>query len=210
MKFHTWDEHQHGGRLICVNVWRQLQTENCEEFILETGMKCSCGKIFQPAYRDLGFSDRDLGKPGHPLVWTHRKFFKGFKGKARSRKPGQHGQPGSYEEALRLWMKFYFIHCNRRLLQCLRTGKETVSFRIARGDVWLRRASYYNDERSGYSKCWDSVTAAKCCKYTSHLRKVIPTVVQREGKVSGFFLNEQTAPLGATNITSLGLPCWLT
>ena len=116
MKFHTWDEHQHGGRLICVNVWRQLQTENCEEFILETGMKCSCGKIFQPAYRDLGFSDRDLGKPGHPLVWTHRKFYKGFKGKARSWKPGQHGQPGSYEEALRLWMKFYFIHCNRRLL----------------------------------------------------------------------------------------------
>ena len=54
---------------------------------------------------------------------------------------------------------------------------------------------------------WDSVTAAKCCKCTSHLRKVIPTVVQREGKVSGFFLNEQTAPLGATNFTSLGLPC---
>ena len=28
MKFHTWDEHQHGGRLICINVWRQLQTDN--------------------------------------------------------------------------------------------------------------------------------------------------------------------------------------
>ena len=28
MKFHTWDEHQHGGHLICINVWRLLQTEN--------------------------------------------------------------------------------------------------------------------------------------------------------------------------------------
>ena len=24
----TWDGHQHGGRLTCINVWRQLQTEN--------------------------------------------------------------------------------------------------------------------------------------------------------------------------------------
>ena len=28
IKFHTWDEHQHVGRLICMNVWHQLQTEN--------------------------------------------------------------------------------------------------------------------------------------------------------------------------------------
>ena len=39
-------------------------------------------------------------EPARPLIWTHRTFFKGFRGEARSRKPGQPGQPGSYEEAL--------------------------------------------------------------------------------------------------------------
>ena len=28
MKFHTRDAHQHGRRLICINVWRQLQIES--------------------------------------------------------------------------------------------------------------------------------------------------------------------------------------
>ena len=39
-------------------------------------------------------------EPGRPLIWPHRKFYKGFRSKARSRKPGQPGQQGSYEEAL--------------------------------------------------------------------------------------------------------------
>ena len=37
-----------------------------------------------------------LQEPARPLTWTHQKFYKGFRVKARSRKPG------SCEEALRL------------------------------------------------------------------------------------------------------------
>ena len=36
-------------------------------------------------------------EPARPLIRTHRKCYKGFRGKARSRKPGQPGQPRSYE-----------------------------------------------------------------------------------------------------------------
>ena len=64
-------------------------------FIPVTGMKCSYGKISSPLTEISGT------KPARPLIWTHRKFYKGFRGKARSRKPGQPGQPGSYEEALK-------------------------------------------------------------------------------------------------------------
>ena len=38
MKFHTWDEHQHGRRLICINVWRQLQTSNLLDWRLTSIM----------------------------------------------------------------------------------------------------------------------------------------------------------------------------
>ena len=48
---------------------------------------------FQPAYREL------WNRASPPLIWTHRKFYKVFRGMARTRKPGQPGQPGSYEEA---------------------------------------------------------------------------------------------------------------
>ena len=57
--------------------------------------KCSYGKIFSPLTEISGT------KPARPLIWTHRKFYKGFRGEARSRKRGQPGQPGSYEEALK-------------------------------------------------------------------------------------------------------------
>ena len=39
---------------------------------------------------------------------------------------------------------------------------------------------------AGIHRFWDSVTAAKCCKYNSHLRKVIPAVVQGEGRALGY------------------------
>ena len=43
---------------------------------------------FQPAYRDLGWKNQNLGtEPARPIIWTHRKFYKGFRGKARSWKP---------------------------------------------------------------------------------------------------------------------------
>ena len=38
----------------------------CEEFIPVTGMKCSYGKIFQPAYRDPDWKNRDLGNRARP------------------------------------------------------------------------------------------------------------------------------------------------
>ena len=34
-------------------------------------------------------------EPAYPLIWTHQKCYKGFRGKAWSWKPGLHAQPGS-------------------------------------------------------------------------------------------------------------------
>ena len=39
-------------------------------------------------------------KPADPFIWTHQKFYKGSRSKATSWKPGQPGQPGSYEVGL--------------------------------------------------------------------------------------------------------------
>lgn len=39
---------------------------------------------------------------------------------------------------------------------------------------------------AGIHRFWDTVTAEKCNRYISHLRKVIPAVVQREGRASGY------------------------
>ena len=39
---------------------------------------------------------------------------------------------------------------------------------------------------AGIQKFWDSVTMEKCKKYIGHLRKVIPAVVEREGRASGY------------------------
>ena len=38
----------------------------------------------------------------------------------------------------------------------------------------------------GLKGFWETVTPAKCQKYIGHLRKVLPVVVDREGKASGF------------------------
>ena len=47
-----------------------------------TGLKCSYSKIFSP------LTEISRTEPARPLIWTHRKFYKGFRGRARSRKPG--------------------------------------------------------------------------------------------------------------------------
>ena len=39
---------------------------------------------------------------------------------------------------------------------------------------------------AGIEKFWDSVTVEKCQRYIGHLRKVIPAVVEREGRASGY------------------------
>ena len=46
----------------------------CEEFLPVTGMKCSYGKIFQPAYRDPGWKNRDLGNQA-ALSYEHIENF---------------------------------------------------------------------------------------------------------------------------------------
>ena len=51
-----------------------------------------------PGNRDevwVGKTEISGTEPTCPLIWTYRNFYKGFRGEARSRKPG------SYEEALR-------------------------------------------------------------------------------------------------------------
>ena len=86
-------------------------------FIPVTGVKCSYGKISSPLTEiSVGKTEISGTEPTRPLIWTHRKFYKGFRGEARSRKPGQPGQPGSYEEALKLTKqqlctcKSFFVH----------------------------------------------------------------------------------------------------
>ena len=67
-------------------------------FIPVTGLKCSYGKISSPL-SEISVRKTEISgtEPARPLIWTHRKFYKGFRGEATSRKPGQ---PGWYEEAL--------------------------------------------------------------------------------------------------------------
>ena len=96
------------GCLWCGKHSRQCKTmpsgppEFIPPFILVTGMKCSYGKISSPLTEiSVGKTEISGTEQARPLIWTHRKFYKGFRGEARSRKPGQPGQPGSYEEALR-------------------------------------------------------------------------------------------------------------
>ena len=90
------------GCLWCGKYSRQCKTmpsgppEFIPPFIPVTGMKCSYGKISSPLTEISGT------EPARPLIWIHPKFNKGFRGEARSRKPGQPSQPGSYEEALNM------------------------------------------------------------------------------------------------------------
>lgn len=39
---------------------------------------------------------------------------------------------------------------------------------------------------AGLHSFWDTVTPEKCQRYISHLRKVLPAMVEREGKASGY------------------------
>ena len=98
------------GCLWCGKYSRQCKTmpfwppELIQPFIPVTGMKCSYGKISSPLTEiSVGKTEISATESARPLIWTHRKFYKGFRGKVRSRKLGQPGEPGSYEEALR-WL----------------------------------------------------------------------------------------------------------
>lgn len=38
----------------------------------------------------------------------------------------------------------------------------------------------------GIKDFWSTMTAQKCAKYIGHLRKVIPEIIKRHGKASGY------------------------
>ena len=59
-------------------------------FIWVTGLKRSYGKISTSLTEiPVGKTEISETEPAHPLIWTtHQKFYTGFRGKARSRKPG--------------------------------------------------------------------------------------------------------------------------
>ena len=48
----------------------------------------------------VGKTEISATETARSLIWTRRDFLKGSRDVLRSRKPGQPGQPGSYEEAL--------------------------------------------------------------------------------------------------------------
>ena len=74
---------------------------HCIIFLLVTGLKCSYRKISSPLTEiPVGKTEISATEPARSLIWTRRNFLKGSRDVPRSRKPGQPGQPGSYEEAL--------------------------------------------------------------------------------------------------------------
>ena len=81
--------------------------------------------------------DRNLGnRTPRPLIWTHRKFFKGFIAKARSRKPGP------YEEGPLIfffgvfWVIIWILH--------FREYNDTFSPRCIEGKSFSIRQSERN------------------------------------------------------------------
>ena len=135
------------GYLWCGKYSRQCKTmpsgppEFIPPFIPVTGMKCSYGKISSPL-TEISVAKTEISEtePARPLMWTHRKFYKGFRGEARSRKPGQPGQPGSYEEALNVslikelsfWKRSIFFLRDEACLESIK-GRQSISV------LWLKK-----------------------------------------------------------------------
>ena len=131
------------GCLWCGKHSRQCKTmpsgppEFIPPFIPVTGMKCSYGKISNPLTEiSVGKTEISGTEPARPLIWTHRKFYKGFRGEARSRTPGQPGQPGSYEEALNNVLK-YAIEIIKLILAGNYKTTKSNSFRLGYFPVYL-------------------------------------------------------------------------
>ena len=84
-------------------------------FIRVTGLKCSCGKISSPLTEiPVGKTEISGTEPAHPLIrTTHRKFYKGFIGQARSRKQG------SCEETLRNLKRWIALSSGYISVQCI-------------------------------------------------------------------------------------------
>ena len=70
-------------------------------FVNVAGLKCSYRKIFSSLTAiPVGKTDISGTEQVRPVIRTHRNFHKGFRGTARSLKPGNPGKPGSCEEGL--------------------------------------------------------------------------------------------------------------
>ena len=132
------------GRLWCGKDSRQCKTmpSGPPEFIPVTGMKCSYGKFSRPLTEIRMLTEISGTERARPLIWTHRKFYKGFRGKVRSRKPGQLGQPSSYEEAFTLAVDLWqgphtktigrlTCHCFLRLIRRVLTSSSYVHCFVA-------------------------------------------------------------------------------
>ena len=67
----------------------------CDETALLRLRPINACAIAKNSSRQMGWSvhmakfSSPLTDPGRSLIWTHRKFYKGFRGKGRSRKPNQ-------------------------------------------------------------------------------------------------------------------------
>ena len=113
-----------GARTRPQDLWPFFISETGLKFLIWTQGKIHPGNRASPVNR-AHMKRPSVGKtePARPLVWTHRKFYKGFRGEARSRKPGQPVQPGSYEEALSSWKGLLLLQstCNKKSYQ--RTSK---------------------------------------------------------------------------------------
>ena len=88
------------GMLMMKKIQRQSKTmqNSFEELIPVTGLNCWNGRISSPLAKiPAGKTEISATEPARPLIWTHPRFYKGFRGKVRSRKPGQHMWRGPLE-----------------------------------------------------------------------------------------------------------------
>ena len=78
--------------LMMKKIQQQSKTmqNSFEELIPVTGLNCWNGRISSPLAKiPAGKTEISATEPARPLIWTHPRFYKGFRGKVRSRKPGQ-------------------------------------------------------------------------------------------------------------------------
>ena len=87
---------------ICQRHYKPCAVENVSSRY--PGWSVHMGKIWKisSSVTEISVTKTEISVtgPARLLIWTHRNFCKEKSGEARSRKPSQPGQPGSYEEAL--------------------------------------------------------------------------------------------------------------
>ena len=70
---------------------------------------------------------------------------------------------------------------------------------------WLRSVHKAHSKEqliAGIHQFWEEkMTPAKCQKYISHIRKVIPEIIKRDGQATGMWMNHMMAPTDTANLT---------